>query len=171
MCARFFATAFVLAALAWAGCSSGPATSATPADCHANPTECPVGDTCWPISATALGCIPNQATAGFGASCTEEINLPTCANGLLCDAMNSDGSGTCASYCNLLAPCPAGYACRQTTVGTGPTVDICRAAAATATPSDDGGGFSSSDGGDSDASIGIGSFDATLGPDSMSSMQ
>ena len=170
MSARFFTTAFVFVALAWAGCSSG-STSAAPTDCHANPTQCPVGDTCWPISETALGCIPNQATAALGASCVERINQPTCANGLLCDAMTSDGVGTCASYCSSLAPCPAGYACRQTTVGTGSTVDICRAAAATSPSSGDGGTDMGPDGGGAYDGEFVIDFDAAAGPDSMATAQ
>jgi hypothetical protein len=170
MFARFATTTSIFVALAYAGCSSGSGAGAAPTDCHANPTQCPVGDTCWPISETALGCIPNQASAVFGSSCVEKFNQPTCADGLLCDAMSADGIGTCASYCSDVAPCPTGYACRQTTVGTGSTVDICRAAVAT-TPSGDGGTEILPDGGGPSDGEFVIDFDATPGPDSMAAMQ
>jgi hypothetical protein len=58
---------------------------------------------------------------------------------MLCDATDPDGSGQCTQYCSQSSPCPAGYSCRATQVGTGgPSVDICRATTETTSPGDGG---------------------------------
>jgi hypothetical protein len=72
----------------------------------------------------------------------EEYNKATCADGYLCDATGSSGTGQCAQYCSATAHCPSGYTCRTTEVGSGGlTVDICRIAPpTTTTPTEDAGG-------------------------------
>jgi hypothetical protein len=139
---RFTQVAFILlAAFVGVNCST---SSANPAgsgpDCQAQPTLCPSGQTCSYTSATTLGCLSSDPGAGFGDSCVEEINHATCADGMICDATDSNGDGQCTSFCASSASCPAGYGCDSTNVsGGGLTISICRAQATTGPPSTDGG--------------------------------
>ncbi len=125
-------------ALSGANCSSKGAGAGGEAECASTPTECPQGQTCWPTSATTLGCIASEPAAVAGATCTEQYNQATCGDGMLCDSTSPTGTGQCALYCGPTSACPAGYSCNTTQVGaSGPMVDICRLAAQST--SDDGG--------------------------------
>ena len=158
--AAFMACGACAAWIASAGCSSSPAQTA--ANCNTDQV-CPSGQTCWPVTATTLQCIPSETGAAFGTSCIEQYDKATCADGMLCDATGSTGNGTCTTYCSETEACQSGYSCRTTQVGSdGPFVSICRLTTATSpedagTPPEDG-------------SIGVdaelGNFDASLGPDS-----
>jgi hypothetical protein len=123
----------LMTALAGLGCSSSGATSPPAPSCTANPTQCGVGETCWPTSSTTLACLPSDTSAPFGASCAETINVPTCADGMICDATDPSGNGQCTSYCVSTASCPSGYECQSTTIAggggsSGAAISICRAA-------------------------------------------
>ena len=119
----------VATALGVAHCgTSGRSAPNDGADCHLNP-QCPAGETCWPASAAAFACLPSDPAQPFGATCLESIGKPTCADGLLCDATNPNGNGTCTNYCgSATMECPAGYACIITSISAtgGPTIEICR---------------------------------------------
>ena len=151
-----------------AGCASNSSSSGG-SDCSANPTQCPQGQTCWPVTQTAFGCVPSQPTGTFGSQCIEQYGKATCADGMLCDATDPTGNGTCTSYCTGGGACPQGYECHATAAGnSGPTVDICRAATAPPPPSSEEGGIGIGDGGGDVAYLG--NIDATLGPDASGSV-
>ncbi len=131
----------LLAGIAGVDCSSSSGGGAAEASsCLANPAQCPAGQTCWPTSPSTFACLASNASAGVGDSCVEKYNDATCADGLLCDSTNPDGTGQCAQYCGAQTACPMGYACHTTAVGSaGVPVDICRPAAPTSPIMNDAG--------------------------------
>ena len=138
----------VSVALAGVSCSSRSSATAG-VSCLSDPTVCAEGETCWPTSASTFSCIASKPGAGVGASCSEAYNVATCADGMLCDSTSPDGEGECAQYCSTTIACPTGYACRTTQVGTGGvTVDVCRVAPLTPTPSEDAGDDQTFEGGE-----------------------
>src|SRR5262249_2325158 len=124
------------------GCgSSAPATSASGADCTMNPLSCKLGETCWPVDDTPhFQCLKSQASNGFQASCQQTIGAPTCGDRLTCDQAATNAPGVCTFYCDdaMGVPCPNGYDCRITHVGStnGQTIQLCRVTQ----PEPDGGG-------------------------------
>jgi hypothetical protein len=111
-----------------AACSSSSGATEGGPDCRENPASCKAGETCWPVTATSFACLTSEPSGMQGAACKETPGQATCADGLLCDATNSTGSGICTAYCGAGGhECPGGYACVTTTVsgGTG-SMSICR---------------------------------------------
>jgi hypothetical protein len=121
-----------LGPLGGAGCSSTFAAAPPPdtgSDCHASPEQCPSGETCWPTNAGTFACLPSAPTGTFGVACEEVTGTPTCADGMICNATNATGTGTCTYYCGGGAkPCPGGYSCEAAHLlgEGGPTIDLCR---------------------------------------------
>jgi len=176
------AAACLLGGLAAASCSSTftPKGQAAYTDCQGNPEGCPAQETCWPTSATALGCVPSKPTGSFGQSCEEQIGTATCADGLFCDATTQDGMGLCTYFCAGGRVCPAGYSCMGTTVGGdgGPQIQLCRAGGNPITTPDAGGppvgdagidaeiGYTDAPAGDSSASMQWSDWNRLSGPES-----
>lgn len=138
-------------ALAGANCSSKGSGAGPGASCQADPTACAAGETCWPVSATALACLASLKGVSVGAPCVEAYNHATCGDGMLCDSNDPTGKGQCAQYCGPNTPCPAGYECDATQVGTGATVDLCRVAPPGTGQGDGGDASVSDEGGDDGA--------------------
>jgi hypothetical protein len=116
-------------ALAGAHCSSkGGGADGAGTSCQSDPTVCAPGETCWPVSPTTLTCLASLKGTAVGAACVEAYDHVTCGDGMLCDSNDPSGKGQCAQYCGPTTPCPAGYECDATQVGSGATVDLCRVA-------------------------------------------
>jgi hypothetical protein len=110
-------------------CSTSSTPAGAAAACGGDPLACAAGTTCWPAdSVPDLRCLPSDPAGGVGAACDQTVGRATCADGLACDQTGSAG-GSCTEYCSATQPCPAGFACRTTHIGSGaaaPSVNLCR---------------------------------------------
>jgi hypothetical protein len=132
--APFGALALGALLLACSSSSSGPSGE----DCSSDPSICAAGTTCWPVDDVPnLRCIQSSAGGTFGQACQLTPGKATCGDGLACDQTGPLG-GSCVPYCgSQLPPCPSGFDCHTTHVGSanGPAIELCRPAG----PGDDAG--------------------------------
>ena len=134
---RFVWSTLALGAIVLGCSSSGAAPQA--GSCLDDPTACPAGQTCWPVSATpTFACIASASKGAFGVACENSIGAATCGDGLACDAVQGAASTRCTYYCDIAKGkgCPPNYDCVSTQTGgaSGPMIPICRANAGHGSP-------------------------------------
>ncbi|MFO0546809.1 MAG: hypothetical protein U0271_00410 [Polyangiaceae bacterium] len=79
--------------------------------CTDDPWSCAAGTVCW-INTTedAYACEPS-GTGQLGEACQPLAGEPTCADGMVCIALDNPDNGTCTPFCDAAHPCPSDAKC------------------------------------------------------------